>query len=703
MNASASYDPDGAIVSYSWTFGDGTSGGGVSASHAFGSAGTYTATLTVQDNGGATGATSRQVLVQAPSLPDLTVQSLTYVPTGPTVGQSVTFTAVIVNQGATSSGAFRVRLDGSSLSTTAASASLAAGAARSVSLVLPLTLSSETFTVYADDLGQVAESNESNNAQSVAVTAATLAPIAEAGGPYAGIVGTPITFNGTASSGSITTYLWSFGDGFTGQGSMISHAYATAGTYSVTLTLSGPGGQSLDTAQAVVGSPQPTLVADVSLPKSAYTIGESITITLAVNRAAYVYLVEIRADNRVVLLFPSLYEPNNALAAGSRVLPGAAYTLRASEPVGAETLRLFAATGPIPGFPTSFGLGFPTLSTNPIAFVNTVLATMQSTFAAGDRAVGSVSLTVQPAPPATGTLRVLSTPAGASVQLDGASIGTTNLERPNVSPGTHTVEISRSGYQTEVRQATITAGSTTTVQVTLTPIPANQTPIAAFTYSPTSPGAGTSVQFDASPSADPDGTIISYAWNFGDTGTAVGPLVSHTYAVSGTYTVQLTVTDNGGQSASASQAVPVAEEPGWVSPVGDNDPDKSWRVPERARDDADYATSYAYHITNQGAWTSYLYLLAPEGGVMSDRVRFRLNDNIVGRSAGVVTKFYWQVDVYLDGAWVTIYEGNAKRDEWIAAPFATGTVAQMRIRARNDSTGRSQAMIWEADFHDASI
>jgi len=334
--------------------------------------------------------------------------------------------------------------------------------------------------------------------------------------------------------------------------------YAAAGTYPVTLTVSGPGGQSLDTAQAVVGSPQPTLVADVSLPKSAYTIGESITITLAVNRSAYVYLVEITADNRVVLLFPSLYEPNNALAAGARVLPGGAYTLRASEPAGAETLRLFAATGPIAGFPTSFGLGFPTLSTNPIAFVNTVLATMQSTFAAGDRAVDSVSLTVQSAPPTTGTLRVLSTPAGASVRLDGVSVGTTNLERPNVSPGTHMVEISRSGYQTETRQATITAGSTTTVQVTLTPTPVNQAPIAAFTYSPTSPGAGTPVQFDASSSADPDGTIISYAWNFGDTGTATGALVSHGYAANGSYTVQLTVTDNGGRTAQVSQLVAVS-------------------------------------------------------------------------------------------------------------------------------------------------
>jgi len=646
MNASASYDPDGAVVSYLWSFGDGTSGSGVSTSHAFGSAGTYTVTLTVQDNGGATGATGRQVLVQALSLPDLAVQSLTYVPTGPTVGQSVTFTVVIVNQGTASAGAFRVRLDGSSLSTTASSAMLGAGAARSVSLVLPLTQSSETFTVRVDDLGQVAESNESNNAQGVAVTAATLAPMAEAGGPYAGIVGTPITFNGTASSGSITAYLWSFGDGFTGQGSMISHAYAAAGTYPVTLTVSGPGGQSFDTAQAVVGSPQPTLVADVSLAKSVYTVGESMTITLTVNRSAYVYLVEIRADNRVVLIFPSLYEPNNALAAGSRVLPGAAYTLRASEPVGAETLRLFAATGPIPGFPTSFGLGFPTLSTNPTAFVNTVLATMQSTFAAGDRAVDSVSLTVQPAPPT------------------------------------------------------------------------NQPPVAAFTYSPTSPGVGTPVQFDASSSADPDGTIVSYAWNFGDTGTATGALVSHSYAATSSYTVQLTVTDNGGLSRSTSRAVSVSEDPAWILPVASVDPASGWEDPVRAVDGS--LETGARYRTTRSDWTPYLVLTAPGGGLLCDGVRFLATfpqPSVIvapggpgGRASGGTSQqpyqpsLSWQVDVlFSTGGWVTVYNGTPSRGQWIEARFAEQLLVQVRLRARGDGRTTLTPLLLEVNLHDASI
>ncbi|RLG56894.1 MAG: hypothetical protein DRN83_03065 [Hadesarchaea archaeon] len=53
FDASGSYDPDGAIVSYSWDFGDGTTGSGVTVSHTY-TAGTYTATLTVTDTDGLT-------------------------------------------------------------------------------------------------------------------------------------------------------------------------------------------------------------------------------------------------------------------------------------------------------------------------------------------------------------------------------------------------------------------------------------------------------------------------------------------------------------------------------------------------------------------------------------------------------------------------------------------------------------------------
>jgi len=702
FNAAASIDADGAIVSYSWAFGDGSSGSGVTTSYSYASPGTYTVFLTVQDNHGASGTTSRQVIVQTPSSPDLVVQSLTTSPPGPAVGQSVTFTVVVANQGTATAGAFRVRLDGASLSTTATSSQLAAGATRTLSLVLPLTVSSETFTVRIDDLSQVAESNESNNAQSILVTATTPAPVARTGGPYTGLAGTPVTLNGSASSGSITTYLWSFGDGTTGQGSVVAHTYAFAGTYSVTLTVSGPGGQSTETTQAVIGSPQPALIASVSLPKSVYTVGEAMTITITLNRAAYVYLCDVTADNRVVLLFPSVYEPGNALAAGTRVVPAGAYTLRVSEPAGADTLRLYAAVGPIPGFPASFvGLDSPlVLSTNPTAFHNTVLGTMQATFAPSDRATSSVSLTIQSAPPTTGTLRVLSSPTGATVRLDGTAIGTTNLDRPNVSPGLHTVEISRAGYQTETRQATVVAGSTTTVQVNLTALPANQSPIAAFTYAPTSPTAGAAVQFDASASADPDGTIISYAWDFGDGGTAVGAVVTHSYAASGSYTAQLTVTDNGGKPAQVARTVTVvlSDDVGWVSPISFEDPASNWNTEVKAYDN-DLST-YAWCSVMQGQWSPYLFFTLPGAGVLSNRVRLMVSDS----TPNPAHFFAWSVEAEVDGAWVSVYSAKPTTERrWFEIAFTQGMLTRLRLRAQTDLKGQWRPYLFEVDAHDSTV
>ena len=65
-------------------------------------------------------------------------------------------------------------------------------------------------------------------------------------------------------------------------------------------------------------------------------------------------------------------------------------------------------------------------------------------------------------------------------------------------------------------------------------------------------------------SSDPDGTIASYAWDFGDGGTATGATASHTYTVAGDYTITLTVTDDDGDTDQASRAVSVTEATGAI-------------------------------------------------------------------------------------------------------------------------------------------
>lgn len=70
--------------------------------------------------------------------------------------------------------------------------------------------------------------------------------------------------------------------------------------------------------------------------------------------------------------------------------------------------------------------------------------------------------------------------------------------------------------------------------------------------------------FDAAASTDPDGTVSSYAWDFGDGSTASGVQAQHSFAKAGTYTVSLTVTDNSGRTGTTSQSVTV----GSTTPSG---------------------------------------------------------------------------------------------------------------------------------------
>src|SRR5439155_1431920 len=77
--------------------------------------------------------------------------------------------------------------------------------------------------------------------------------------------------------------------------------------------------------------------------------------------------------------------------------------------------------------------------------------------------------------------------------------------------------------------------------------------------------------FNGSGSFDPGGTIVSYAWRFGDGGTASGIAVTHGYATAGIYTATLTVTDSRGASASDTAVVRVADRP----PVANAGPDQS--------------------------------------------------------------------------------------------------------------------------------
>jgi PKD repeat protein len=125
---------------------------------------------------------------------------------------------------------------------------------------------------------------------------------------------------------------------------------------------------------------------------------------------------------------------------------------------------------------------------------------------------------------------------------------------------TDLVDLTSSPINTDSVQGTLSIDTTTGISP----------PVASFSYSPLLPTAGESITFDASSSSPGwNGTqtmpIVSYAWDFGDSNTATGQVVTHAYADSGNYTVTLNVTDSEGLWLAEQRQIQVVQPTGPVA------------------------------------------------------------------------------------------------------------------------------------------
>jgi len=86
-------------------------------------------------------------------------------------------------------------------------------------------------------------------------------------------------------------------------------------------------------------------------------------------------------------------------------------------------------------------------------------------------------------------------------------------------------------------------------------------PTAGFTFTSGILLTSAAVTFNGTGSFDPDGTIVSYAWAFGDGSTGTGATPAHIYSIAGKYVVTLNVIDNSGSTAVSTQTITITDKP----------------------------------------------------------------------------------------------------------------------------------------------
>ncbi len=215
----------GTVTGRVWTFGDGATSTLTGPSHSYTTAGTFSVSLTVF------GPIGSNMLLQVNYI------TVTNVLSAPVAGFTASPTngavPLLVNFTDASSGTItgRVWSFGDGVTSTLASPSHSYTTAGIFSVSL---------TVFGPG-----GSNMLLRANDITITNVLIAPVAAfTASPTNGAA--PLLVNFTdASTGAITNHSWVFGDGGTSTASSPSHSYSIAGTYSVTLAVSGPGGSNV--------------------------------------------------------------------------------------------------------------------------------------------------------------------------------------------------------------------------------------------------------------------------------------------------------------------------------------------------------------------------------------------------------------------------------------------------------------------------
>ncbi len=524
FDGSLSNDPDGTIVSYSWDFGDGQSGTGATPLHTYTATGVYTVTLRVRDDQGALSTCQTPATIAANTPPVCDAGG----PYAAVVGEPIQFDG---------SGSYDPDGIISSYFWDFGDGQSGTGATPLHTYTAPSTYN--VVLRVRDDLGA------SSLCSTVAVVASTnVLPVCDADGPYLGRVAVEIRFDGSGSydpDGTIADYTWHFGDGATGQGVAPGHRYSQSGTYVVALFVTdNRGGTSSCNTEARITAGSTPLTPVIGIAPEALDFGACTPLGGTADLTFDVFNVVFDPLSILNLTSLSVAGAQFALAGGPSLpvaIPGdgtrVTFTLRFT-PDSNQTVA-GTLTASAPGAVNS-----------PLSVPLTGRGNTPPLCVAGGPYVGIVGEVVlfdgrQSADPGGGV-------TGYTWDFgDGATGSGPTPQHVYTVGGTYTVRLTVG----DACQAT--SSCTTTAVVLVPPICNAGGPYLAF--------PGTPVQFDGRASYDPDGTIVDYAWDFGDGSTGSGPTPTHTYLVPATWVVTLTVRDNDGITRSCNTIVSMGATP----------------------------------------------------------------------------------------------------------------------------------------------
>lgn len=269
-----------------------------------------------------------------------------------------------------------------------------------------------------------------------------------------------------------------------------------------------------------------------------------------------------------------------AAAAALSAAPTAsfAHTPNGIAPTGqAVSFDAGASTGAISKYEWNWGDGSPVQSgASPTAehaysstggaLRKTFTVTLTVTGSKGETASTSNAVEIEDRPPTARFAPPANAVALSAIAFDGAS-----SSDPDGSIVSYRWEFGDSSESSEAAPShayaqpgnykvtlTVTDNAGQTASVTEEVSVRDAPPIASFSVLTASPTAGSPVSFDGSASSDPDGSIASYRWSFGDGSVSSEAKPSHTYATAGEYPVTLVVTDEGHEVDSVTHTITVA-------------------------------------------------------------------------------------------------------------------------------------------------